>query len=375
MIYLDSAATTYPKPDEVHEAVNYGLKTYSFNSGRGSYKAAFSTFKMIEETREKIGAFVGVKKECVIFTSSATESLNNIIYGLDLKKGDVVFVSPFEHNSVIRPLMNCGVDIKIIPFDKKWNLDESKFNDMMVLYSAKAVIISHISNVTGFELPYKSIFKMAKEKNIITVLDAAQSFGVYNIDPEFSDIIVFAGHKALYAITGIAGFILCNDIDLKVYKSGGTGSDTLNPKMPEQIPYKYEAGSLNSVGIYTINKSIDFLKTSDFDKIKSSLVSYLLDRLRNFGDNIIIYAPHDYLPRGIVSFNIKGFSSDDIGAILSEEFDICVRTGYHCAPYVHDFISSKEYNGTVRVSFSGFNTKEDVDSLIKALKLIVGDSL
>ncbi len=368
MIYFDNAATTNKKPKEVIEGINYALSNYNFNAGRGSYKEAKKTFKMIEETREKIASLINTSKEKVVFTSSATESLNNIIYGLDLKKEDEVFISPFEHNAVVRTLYKVGVNINYIPFNKEdWSLEKNKFSDLLTLKKPKAIIISHISNVTGFELPYNEIFGLGKGFNTINVLDCAQSFGVYDINKESVDILVFAGHKSLYSLFGIAGYINISNIKLQTYKVGGTGTDSLNLEMPLELPSRYEAGSLNAIGIYSINCAIDFLKKSNFSEIKRELVLYLLKELKKI-KGLIIYAPKDYIPRGIVSFNLEGYKADEVGTILSEEFDICVRTGYHCAPIVHDFIDSKKYLGTVRISFSGFNTKEEIDCLINALR-------
>ena len=371
MIYFDNAATTYPKPNEVYDGVNYAMKNFSFNAGRGSYKSSKITFDMIEETREKIASLIQEHKNKVIFTGSATESLNNIIYGLSFSEGDTVFVSPFEHNAVIRTLNNNKVNIEIIPFDKKtWKIKEEIFNDLLYLKRPKAIIISHISNVTGYMLPYEKIFELSKKLNCINVLDCAQSYGIYDVNKKNVDFIVFAGHKSLYAMPGIAGYLNINNITLKTYKVGGTGSDSLNLEMPQSLPSRYEAGSYNSVGIYSINCALDFLKNNNFHNIKEQLSEYCIKQLKIL-DGVTIYYPKDTISHGIVSFNISGFTSDEVGTILSEDYDICVRTGYHCAPYIHDFIDSNEYVGTVRVSFSGFNTKDEVDILINAIREMI----
>lgn len=368
MIYFDNAATTYPKPDCVYDAVNIAMKKYSFNAGRGGYNEASETFKMIEETRQKLADVIGGYKEQVIFTSSATESLNNILYGLDLKEGDNVYISPFEHNAVVRPLHSLKVNILFLPFDKKtWKLDVNKMNDMFLLKNPKAIVISHISNVTGFELPYNEIFSCGRKYNSINILDSAQGFGVYHVNKDNCDYIVFAGHKSLYAMLGVAGYFKLTDVSQTTVKIGGTGSDSLNLNMPDKMPYRYEAGSLNSVGIYSINCAIDFLKNSEFSLIKHELTEYCIKKL-SLLDNIVLYLPNDYVSRGIISFNVKGYTADEIGSILGEEFDICVRTGYHCAPYMHDFIDSKKYSGTVRVSFNGFNTKKEIDQFMDVIK-------
>lgn len=368
MIYFDNAATTFPKPDCVYEAINVGAKKYMFNAGRGSYIEAQDTYKMIDETREKVSSFIGANKESVIFTSSATESLNNIIYGLQLKEGDNVYVSPFEHNAVIRPLHALKVNIILIPFDSKtWVLKENELNDLMLLRKPKCVIISHVSNVTGFELPYDRIFQISKQNNALTILDSAQGYGIYPIQKKYVDYVVFAGHKSLYGMFGVAGYIILNDKKLKTYKIGGTGSDSLNLDMPSILPGKYEAGSLNSLAIYSINSSIDFLKKADFSNVKHELCEYLIKALKDV-KGIVIYLPDNYISKGIVSFNIEGYSSDEVGTILAEDYDICVRTGYHCCPFIHNFIGSKKFTGTVRVSLSGFNTKNEIDCLIRALE-------
>lgn len=368
MIYLDNAATTYPKPEVVYKAINDGMRTFSFNSGRGSYFQAQNTYKMITETRNKLGSLVGVSGNQVIFTGSATESLNNIIRGLRIEEGDNVYVSPFEHNAVIRPLYASKANIKVIPFNKTtWDLDVDAFNDMLVINKPKAVIISHISNVTGYELPYQEIFKMSKYYGAINVLDSSQGFGIYHVCVTDVDYLVFAGHKSLYAMFGIAGFIKIGDDDLLPIKSGGTGSDSLNPIMPLEMPSKYEAGSLNSVGIYSINKSIDYLQERDFSIEKKKLAKYLINKLKEM-PGLKVYFPENKENCGIISFNIERYSSDEVGQILSGDYDICIRTGYHCAPYVHDFIESKVYAGSIRVSLGLFNTIEDVDYLLNAIR-------
>lgn len=367
MIYFDNAATTYPKPKEVYDGINYAMKEFSFNAGRGSYSQSSKTFEMIQNTRKLIADFADCNLESVIFTSSATESLNNIIHGINIKEGDNVYVSPFEHNAIIRTLSFLKANVIIIPFDNlTWQVDEIKLENMFILNKPKATIISHISNVTGFMLPYEKIFLMSKKYNSINVLDSAQAFGVYKINKENIDFAVFAGHKSLYSMFGIAGYINYNKIRIKLYKVGGTGSDSLNLDMPEEFPSRFEAGSYNSVGIYSLFCGLIFLNNNNFDIIKRDLCVYFLEKIKALS-NINVYLPKNYIPFGIISFTINGYSSDEVGEILNNDFDICVRTGYHCAPFVHDFIGSKKFNGTVRISFSGFNTKAEIDKLIEAL--------
>lgn len=373
MVYLDNAATTYPKPKAVYDALDKANREYAFNAGRGSYKVAHEVSEMIQETRNMIGDLAGVSGDCVSFESSATEALNIIINGIDFCDGDTVFVSPFEHNAIIRPLyyiqQHVDISIELIPFDKEtWALEEDHFNDMLAMKNPKAVFVSHVSNVTGYILPYEKIFRMAKEYEAITVLDCAQSFGV--IHPEISnvDFLVFAGHKSLYASFGVAGFINTGHKKLAVSKSGGTGTDSLNHFMPENGYGRYESGSLNSVAVAGLNASVKWLKENPVYAEEKELTDYLINKLRKL-DNVQLYLPNQTEKIfGVISLNVKGYQASDVGMILSEDYDICIRTGYHCSPFVHDFIESHDCLGTVRVSLSAFSTKEDIDALSHALE-------
>ncbi len=375
MIYLDNSATTFPKPEEVYKALDFANRNLAFNSGRGNYKKAQEVTKIIDETREEIASLVNADANNVAFLSSATECLNVVINGLQLDDGDVVYISPFEHNAIVRPLFEIQkekkIEIILIPFDKKtWHPDLKKLDEMMAIKKPKAVFVSQISNVTGLMLDYENIFELAKKYQGLTVLDSAQAFGVVNPNLKNVDFCVFAGHKSLYASFGIAGIVAKDFSLLNVTKSGGTGSDSLNHYMPEKGYGRVEAGSPNIVAIYGLHESIKWLKNNDVFKHERTLTSLLINRLRDIED-IVIYMPEkddDLL--GIVSINIEGYSPADIGSILSNEFDIAVRTGYHCSPFVHEFIGSNKFNGTVRISLGAFNTENDIDKLIEALNTL-----
>ncbi|MBQ8068455.1 MAG: aminotransferase class V-fold PLP-dependent enzyme [Solobacterium sp.] len=373
MIYLDNAATTYPKPEEVYKALDYGNRNLAFNAGRGSYPSARSVTELIQETRQLLGDLLKVPGNTVSFESSATEALNIIINGIPFQSGDTVYISPFEHNAVVRPLYNLkekiGINIELLPFDKKtWKFDEERAADLFALKNPKAVFISHISNVTGYILPFGTIFASAKRYNSITVLDCSQSLGILNPSVGNTDFVVFAGHKSLYASFGIAGFYNLTGIKLNVTKSGGTGSDSLNHKMPEDGPGRYESGSLNSVAVAGMNASLKWLENNNtLYSHEKELTDYLIDKLSNL-PNVHLFLPEDVSKIvGIVSLAVNGYSSADVGSILSEEFDICVRTGFHCSPFIHELIGSKEFNGTVRLSVGAFNTKSELAKAVRAL--------
>ena len=375
MVYLDNAATTYPKPEEVYEALDYANRNLAFNSGRGNYKKSQEVTKIIDETRDKIASLVNLSSKNVAFLSSATECLNVIINGLTLDCGDAVYISPFEHNAIVRPLFELqktkGIEIVQLPFDRvKWKPNLEKIDEMMSIKKPKAVFVSQISNVTGLMIDYLDIFEISKRHKAITVLDSAQAFGVVNPDLKFTDYCVFAGHKSLYASFGIAGIIAKDFSSLKITKSGGTGSDSLNHSMPENGYGRIEAGSPNIVAIYGLKESLKWLDKNSVKRTEEELTKYLIQKLKTL-EKVILYTPSEVADlMGIVSINVEGYNPSDVGSILSEEFDIAVRTGFHCSPFVHEFIGSFEHAGTVRVSLGAFNTNEDIDKLIEALNTL-----
>ncbi|MFR1524208.1 MAG: aminotransferase class V-fold PLP-dependent enzyme [Bacilli bacterium] len=374
MIYFDNSATTYPKPEVVYEAIDYASRNLAFNAGRGTYNKANTAMEVINSTRKMIGSLVNCNSDSVTFLSSATEALNLIINGLNIQENENVYISPFEHNAIIRPLYNLkekiNFNIYILPFNKKtWKLEEEIMVNMFARNNPKYIFISQVSNVTGFITPYQEIFKKGKQYGSINILDSAQSFGIINPNKTNVDFIVFAGHKSLYASLGVAGFINVNDFRLEVVKSGGNGSHSLNKKMPETTYRRYESGTPNIVAIYSLQKSIEWLKNQDVYNHESNLVNYCLKEMMKL-EKIKTYLPPDKQSLGIISFNVDGYTPEEVGDILSDEFDICVRTGFHCSPIVHDFLETKERGGTIRLSFGAFNTSDEIDILIEALKTL-----
>ena len=374
MVYLDNAATTYPKPEIVYKALDIGNRN-AFNAGRGSYKVARVASEIKEDVRRKILELNNIKMGKIVLANSATNALNDLIFGIDVKEGDYIYISPFEHNSIIRPLEELKkrykINVSILPFDKiTWKPDLQKIENLFALHSPKAILLSQVSNVTGYMLPYGEIFEKGKKYNSINILDSSQGYGVVKID-ELSNInyIVFAGHKSLYASFGVAGYIKLQNDFLKKNIFGGTGSDTLNPNMPDSFPEGYEAGSSNIVAVYGLNASIDWLLKTEVYKHEKGLTKYLISELLKL-KNIKVFLPDYDSIFGVVSIGVDGYKSDDVGTILDDEFDICVRTGYHCSPLIHEFIDSSEYSGTIRVSLSYFTSKADIDYLIKALKTL-----
>ena len=274
MIYLDNAATTFPKPEKVYEKMDCVNRTMAVNAGRGSYKLACDATHMIDETRKLLIELVhGVGNEKAILLPSATIALHIILNGIDFTKGDIIYVSPYEHNAVARTLSRIcklrGCLIKEIPLKENKEIDLEKFEYMCIQNKPKCICCTHISNVTGYILPSKEIFKIGKNYNSINVLDASQSLGLLNVDARScgADFIAFAGHKTLYGPFGVAGFIDVSNIKLENDIVGGTGSNSLSLEMPELSPGRYEAASKNIVAISGLNEALKLLK-----QLKANLI-------------------------------------------------------------------------------------------------------
>lgn len=378
MIYLDNAATTFPKSQLVYETMDWANRTIAVNAGRGSYKLAREATKLIDETRELLlGVVKSSGKEKAILTTSATMSLHIILNGISFSEGDVVYISPYEHNAVARTLDELRrkkkIVIKLLPVvEGKLEIDLDKIRYLFIKDRPKCVCCTHISNVTGYVLPVIDVFTMAKEVGAITVLDAAQSFGLWNIETKkmCADFIVFAGHKTLYGPLGVAGFIDVNGVKLEPVFAGGTGSDSLNLKMPKESPYCYEAASKDIVAIAGLNQALKELNQNENFQRERELTDYLVKKLEEI-PGVILYLPDDDSQHiGVVSFNVEGYKSEDVGTILDEDYEIAVRTGYHCAPYVHELLKDERFLGTVRVGLGKYNTKEEIDKLCVSIETL-----
>ncbi len=391
MIYLDNAATTFPLPGCVCSEMDRLNRSLSVNAGRGSYKLATEAARIIEQTREKLGALFGADKDRVFFSPSATIGINQVLGGRQWSKGEVVYVSPYEHNSVLRPLYSIakryGIDIQELPLNSALEIDLSLMKDKFSLNKPSLVCCTHVSNVTGYILPIKDICKAAKDCGAEVLIDASQSAGLLKIDMKNVDYLVFAGHKTLYGPFGAAGVVLGKNVSLAPFICGGTGSDSLNLDMPASTPLMYEPGSMNVSAIGGLGAAVDFImnyptkhigdelceNNSGIDNIlmhEKALTERLIEGLSKI-EGVRLYLPRNLKEHiGIVSFNIEGYTADECGQILDMDFDIAVRTGYHCAALIHKYLKIKEHLGTVRASVGAFTKEEDVDALIRAVKSI-----
>lgn len=376
MIYLDNAATSFPKPEDVYVTMDNCMRNYCANPGRAGHKMALKAGRGIHETREEICKLFNIEDPMrVIFTSNATDSLNIGIKGL-LKRGDHVITTSMEHNSVIRPikaLERFGVRNTIVQCEADGTLDISKLKKA-IRRNTRLIAMTHASNVTGTLMPIKEVGKLAQDKKIVFLVDAAQSAGIYHIDVQDMniDILALPGHKGLLGPQGTGVLYVRNGINVRHLKEGGTGSKSESLLQPEIYPDRYESGTNNTQGIVGLGAGVKFVLNEGLDKIRDhekNLTQRLIDGLKEI-KRVKMYGPLDVEKQGaVVSMNIEGIDCSDVGYILDKEFDIGVRTGLHCAPLAHKTIGTLE-EGTVRLSIGYFNTNEDIDKAIEAIKKI-----
>ncbi|GFP77152.1 aminotransferase class V-fold PLP-dependent enzyme [Clostridium fungisolvens] len=377
MVYIDNAATSFPKPEAVYDSVLNCMKRYCANPGRGSHKLSLECEMKIIDTRQRISELFNIDDIMnIIFTSNTTEGLNIAIKGV-LKSGDHVITTSIEHNSVYRPLRKLkeiGVEVSIVSVDKKGyiNLEELQKN---IKTNSKALIINHGSNVLGTVQNIEEIGKIAKGNNLLFIVDAAQTAGVFNIDVKKMniDIMAFPGHKCLYGPQGIGGLYIGDSVKIDTFKEGGTGSNSNIMEQPSFMPDKFESGTLNTPGIVGLGAGIDFISKVGLNEIRKhdqDLALYLTSELQKL-PYILMYGEDECEKKcPVVSFNVDGYDSSEVGAFLNNK-DIYLRTGYHCAPIIHNIIGTKNL-GTVRASFGYFNTMEDVEKLLSAVKDLYG---
>ena len=380
MVYLDNAATTFPKPNVVYDAMDRISRQGAVNSGRGSYRLAKEASHLIDETKKELRKLVHTYiSSSVIFAPSITIALNQIVHGLHLRRKAVVYVSPYEHNAVARSVhlvaKQKNLIIKEIPINSEMEIDLEAMKYEFIKDKPEAVFCNHVSNVNGYILPVGEIFSEAKKYGSINILDTAQSLGLVDVRGDLLDvdIIAFAGHKSLYGPLGVGGFINITRIPLDVFIAGGTGSDSLNLEMPEGNESKYEVASTNIVAIAGLNAALKVIKPYECFRHEKELSEYLICQLNKIKEVKLLLPGNLENHIGIVSCCIAGFDSQDIGLILDEDFDIAVRTGYHCAPFIHKYLRDEDSHGTVRISLGQFSTRDDVDKIVSALKEIINE--
>ena len=375
MIYFDNAATTLHKPQEVIDAVIKAMTSMG-NAGRGNTSASMEASHIIFDTRENLAKLFNIKDSSrIAFTCNSTEALNIAIKG-SLTTGDHVITTMLEHNSVLRPLYemeNKGVELSIIQADKLGNISYDEIKSL-IKNNTKSIVCTHGSNLTGNLVDIEKIGKICKEHNLLFIVDASQTAGVFPIDVEKMniDILCFTGHKSLLGPQGTGGIFVKEGIDVTPLKSGGTGILTYSKTQPLIMPTHLEAGTLNGHGIAGLNAGIEFINKIGMKKIREKEENLMwrfynkvkeLPHIKIYGD----FSKRERCP--IVTLNIDNYDSGDIAEELLN-YGVATRAGGHCAPLMHEALGTIE-QGAVRFSFGYFNTEEEVDEVIKIIKNII----
>lgn len=385
-IYFDNAATTYPKSERVYKAIEEANRHLAVNAGRGSYRLAKKASSIIEQARENILKIAKAEEVAeVVFTPSATLACNQVLEGLEWKKGNVVYVTPYEHNAVMRVLHLLQGQYELVIEElaiepESLCIDMEKVKYQFSKRPPSVVVMSHVSNVIGCITPWEEIAKEAKKYSAIVVVDGSQGLGLVPVTLKNTavDFYIFAGHKTLYGPFGVGGYINNHGKVLYHLLAGGTGSDSLNLEMSDDTA-GYEPGSHNIIAIAGLLEATEEILSWEKEEQELTeerrVCGCLIEKLRDI-PGVVLYTAdsmRDITSEqrvGILAINIEGYKAADVGMILDEDYNIAVRTGYHCAPLIHKYLKDEDYAGVVRISLGRFNTKEEIDYLVKAVEEI-----
>ncbi|WP_287449285.1 aminotransferase class V-fold PLP-dependent enzyme [Sellimonas sp.] len=373
MIYLDNAATTMHKPQAVIDAVVNAMNSIG-NAGRGANTASLGAARLIYETRERLAGMFGAESpKQIVFTSNSTESLNIAIKGL-IDPGDHVITTVLEHNSVLRPLYELqekGVEITFLESDEKGCVRYGDF-EKAVKDNTKAIICTNGSNLTGNLVDIQKVGEIAEKYGLLFIVDASQTAGVFpiNVKSMHIDVLCFTGHKGLLGPQGTGGMYVREGLSVRPLKSGGSGVQTYNRKHPKEMPTALEAGTLNGHGIAGLHAALGYIEETGMDHIREK--EQLLMRMFYEGvkdiPGVKIYGDFSSYNRcPIVTLNIRDYDSSEVSDELLMTYDISTRPGGHCAPLMHEALGTVE-QGSVRFSFSHFNTEEEIAAAVKAVQ-------
>ena len=372
-IYMDNAATSLPKPPGVSEAIVQALGCLG-NAGRGSTEESLDAARIIYDTRERLcRLFNAENPKQIAFTSNATESLNIAIQGLIHPK-DHVITSVMEHNSVLRPLYEreeAGAVLTILPTDQLGNISYEELA-ASIRQDTRAIISTHASNLTGNLNDIEKIGRIARKHKVLFIVDASQTAGMFPIDVEKMgiDVLCFTGHKSLYGPQGTGGIYVREGLAVPPLKRGGSGVDTYNHHHPDLMPTALEAGTLNGHGIAGLNAALRYVEEKGLDFLRKEAQERAWDFYQGIKDipGVTVYGDFSKKERSpIVSFNLGAYDSAEVSDELLISYGISTRSGGHCAPLMHEALHNVD-QGAVRFSFSHFNTKEEVEIAIRAVK-------
>ena len=373
MIYMDNAATTLRKPVQVKEAVLAALDTMG-NAGRGASDPALDASRVIYGTREKLaGLFHAESPSRIVFTVNSTESLNIAIKGL-CDPGDHVITTVLEHNSVLRPLYECrerGTALTILGCDEKGNISYEEM-ERAIRTETKMIVCTHASNLTGNMIDLERVHAIAERHGLLLIVDASQTAGVWEIDVQKLgiDVLCFTGHKGLLGPQGTGGMYVRSGVEIRPLLSGGSGIDTYNTHHPAQMPTALEAGTLNGHGIAGLGAAVSYITEIGPDTIWERELALMQRFYQGISGipGVKVYGDFSTKDRAaIVSFNIGDYDSSEVSDELNVRYGIVTRPGAHCAPLMHQALGTVD-QGAVRFSFSHFNTEEEVDAAVRAVK-------
>lgn len=379
MIYLDNAATSFPKPEGVYAALDKFARTTLANPGRAGHKMALAAEHALDDARHRLNRFFnGRNPDRWVFTLNGTDALNMAFKGV-LNDGDHVVTTDLEHNSVSRPLVAMAeagrITLTRVAADRGGTVDPAAIGAAMTP-KTRLVAVTHASNVLGTVQPIMEIGKIARARDALFLVDAAQTAGVIAIDVQAAciDLLAFPGHKSLLGPTGTGALYVRPGVELRPWREGGTGGDSSTPTQPTEFPYYLEGGTPNVLGVAGLVAGLDFVEERGVEAIHKHEID-LCDRLRSALADLPgfeVFGHDDPKQRvGTVSFRCEIIPASDLGAILDQSFDIAVRPGLHCAPYIHKALGSYP-DGLVRVSPGAFSTVAEIDRLIEALKEVTG---
>jgi cysteine desulfurase family protein len=381
MIYLDNAATSYPKPESVLAAVSDALACKGGNPGRSGHKLSREAGKILDKARSNLAKLFGAPApERMIFCLNATDALNLAINGLGIAPGDRIITSSMEHNSVARPLeylKKRGVSISKIKMDPAHGIDASELKRELS-GDVKLVVLTHASNVTGTVNDIKEVGEICKNSGVTFAVDASQSAGILSIDIAAMgiDLLAFPGHKGLLGSMGTGGLYVAEGVNLAPLRTGGTGIHSEDKLQPEELPFKFEAGTANVPGIAGLSAGVEFILKTGLEKIRkkeAALTRQLADGLSAIeGVNIYGYPfAEEHSP--VVSLNIEGVDCAEAALILDASFGIATRSGLHCAPDAHRTLGSLAGGGTLRISPGFMNEEEDILKAVDAIASIAAE--
>jgi cysteine desulfurase family protein len=375
-LFLDNAATSFPKPEAVYRAMDAAMREIGVAPGRGGYRQSLAATRLIFEARTTLAGFFGVPDASrLIFTHSATESLNLAVSGL-LKAGDHVVSTSVEHNALLRPLhllRGRGVEVSYVRADREGVVSEREI-ERALRPNTRLVALAHASNVTGTVQPIEAIARIAQKAGVPLLVDAAQSAGFLPLDVREMgiDLLAAPGHKGLFGPPGTGLLSIAPGLDLDPLLVGGTGTSASTPEQPEQLPERFESGTLNTPAIAGLKAGVEFVMATGLAAIRAreeQLVEQLVSGLKSL-PKVTVYGPAAGPRAAAVSFTVEGADSAVLGFRLDSEYDVSVRTGLHCAPDVHRTIGTYP-GGTVRVSPGYFNTAEDIEQFLRAVREII----